>query len=122
MKDTTTYRLDELTMKVAERTGMSKTAARAAINATFDAIRETVIAGHKLTIVDFGTFDTSHRRERAGVNPQTRERITIPAHRTVNFTASRTWSARLGGAGTAKKPPTARAREVGGAGTRQRTP
>ncbi|NCC33817.1 MAG: integration host factor, partial [Chloroflexia bacterium] len=38
----------------------------------------------------FGTFEVRHRQQREGVNPQTREKITIPETKTPGFSASST--------------------------------
>ncbi|MEX3937576.1 HU family DNA-binding protein [Paraburkholderia phymatum] len=45
--------------------------------------RETV------QLVGFGSFSTGARAERAGRNPSTGETITIPAAKTVRFTAGK---------------------------------
>jgi DNA-binding protein HU-beta len=40
-------------------------------------------------LVGFGSFSTGARAERAGRNPSTGEAITIPAAKTVKFTAGK---------------------------------
>jgi nucleoid DNA-binding protein len=42
-----------------------------------------------VTIASFGTFKVTHRASREGINPQTKERITIPAVNTPKFTAGK---------------------------------
>lgn len=69
----------ELIAKVAEKTELTKKAAEAAVNATFDAVAECMAAGDKLQLVGFGTFEVRHRGERVAHNPQTKEEIKIPA-------------------------------------------
>ena len=39
----------------------------------------------KVQIQGFGTFQTKHRKERMGINPQTKEPMQIPASKTVGF-------------------------------------
>lgn len=73
---------------VAERTGVSQKDARHVIDAALDIIAETLKAGEKVTLTGFGTFEVRQRQERPGVNPQTRQKITIPAGKTPGFSAS----------------------------------
>ena len=63
----------ELVTAVAKKTGLSKKDCEQAVNATFDAITETLVAGEKVQLVGFGAF------------PQTKEEIEIPATRVASF-------------------------------------
>lgn len=69
----------ELVAVIAEAAGITKTQANDALNAFFDAVNETLKEGEKVTLIGFGTFETRERSERVGQNPQTHEKITIPA-------------------------------------------
>jgi len=42
-------------------------------------------ADGKAMVTNFGTFEVVERAARRGVNPASRERMTIPAHRAVTF-------------------------------------
>ena len=75
----------ELVAAVAEKTGLSKKDSEKAVNAAFDTITETLVAGDKVQLVGFGAFEVKERGERTGRNPQTKETITIPASRVVSF-------------------------------------
>lgn len=79
----------ELIAAVAEKSGLSKKDAERAVNATFDAITDELVAGGKVALVGFGSFDVKTRAERIGRNPRTREEITIPASRTPQFKAGK---------------------------------
>ncbi len=79
----------ELIAAVAEKSGLSKKDAEKAVNATFDAITDELVAGGKVALVGFGSFDVKTRAERVGRNPRTREEITIPASRTPQFKAGK---------------------------------
>ena len=79
----------ELIAAVAEKSGISKKDAEKAVTATFDAITEELVAGGKVALVGFGSFDVKTRAERVGRNPRTREEITIPASRTPQFKAGK---------------------------------
>ncbi|MFP4435805.1 MAG: HU family DNA-binding protein [Chloroflexaceae bacterium] len=75
---------------VAERTGVSQKETKQVIDAALDIIAETLAKGEKVTLTGFGTFEVRDRQAREGVNPQTREKIHIPATRTPGFSASST--------------------------------
>ena len=79
----------ELIAAVAEKSGISKKDAEKAVTATFDAITEELVAGGKVALVGFGSFDVKTRAECVGRNPRTREEITIPASRTPQFKAGK---------------------------------
>lgn len=69
----------ELITAVAEKGEITKKDAEKAINALVDTIIEEVAKGEKIQLVGFGTFEKRERKEREGLNPQTGEKITIPA-------------------------------------------
>ena len=73
--------------KIAEGAGLSKVDAKKALDATLEAITNAVKAGDKVALVGFGTFDVTERAERQGINPATKETITIPAKKVVKFKA-----------------------------------
>ena len=79
----------ELIAAAAEKAGLSKKDAEKVVNATFEAITEALVAGEKVSLVGFGSFDVKNRAERTGRNPLTREEITIPASRTPQFKAGK---------------------------------
>ena len=79
----------ELIAAVAEKAGLSKKDTEKVINAAFEAITEALVAGEKVSLVGFGSFDVRNRAERTGRNPVTREEITIPASRTPVFKAGK---------------------------------
>ena len=79
----------ELIAAVAEKSGISKKDAEKAVTATFDAITEELVAGGKVALVGFGSFDVKTRGERVGRNPRTREEITIAATRVPQFKAGK---------------------------------
>src|SRR5690349_3573803 len=74
--------------RVAEQTNVSKKTTRQVIEAAIDVISQSLANGEKVVLTGFGTFEMRERRERRGVNPQTRQEMTIPASRTPGFSAS----------------------------------
>ena len=79
----------ELTAAVAEKTGLSKNAAAAAVQAVTDIITDELKAGGKVQIVGFGTFEVTERAAREGRNPQTGETMTISASKAPKFKAGK---------------------------------
>ncbi len=79
----------ELISAVAEKAGLSKKDSEKAVNAAFEALTDALVAGEKVSLVGFGSFDVKLRGERSGRNPATGEEITIPASRTPVFKAGK---------------------------------
>ena len=80
----------ELVAVVAEKTGITKKDAERVVNATVDAITESLAKGEKVQISGFGIFEAKSREARVGRNPRTKESIQIPATRLPAFKASKT--------------------------------
>jgi DNA-binding protein HU-beta len=74
--------------RVAEQTGTSKKVARQVIEAALDTIAQSLANEEKVVLTGFGTFELRTRQARHGVNPQTRQKMTIPASRSPGFSAS----------------------------------
>ena len=79
----------ELINAVAEKAGLSKKAAEAAVNATLSAISEGLKADEKVQLVGFGSFEVKHRAERTGLNPRTGDSVTIAASKVPAFKAGK---------------------------------
>ena len=60
----------ELITAVAEKAGLSKKDTERVITATIDAITAELIAGEKVSLVGFGSFDVKTREGRTGRNPK----------------------------------------------------
>ena len=74
--------------RIAEQTGTTKKTSRQIVEAALDLISQSLASGEKVVLTGFGTFELRERRERRGVNPQTREPMIIPATKTPSFAAS----------------------------------
>lgn len=74
---------------VANKTGMAKKDVEVVVDTVVDVITDALHRDRKLTIASFGTFKVTHRAAREGINPQTKQRITIPAVNTPKFTAGK---------------------------------
>lgn len=75
----------ELITAVAEKAGLKKVEAEKAVAGFIAAVTGTLKKGDKLSLVGFGTFSTSKRAARKGQNPQTGQKITIPAANVPKF-------------------------------------
>ena len=75
----------DLVNEIAERAGLNKVAAKAALEACLKSIEEALANNDKVQLVGFGTFSVVEKPERTGINPKTKEKITIAARRTVKF-------------------------------------
>ena len=65
----------------------SKKAAADAVEAVLDGITDVLKGGGDVNFTGFGKFSVSERAARQGVNPRTRERITIAGGRVPKFSA-----------------------------------
>lgn len=77
----------ELVAAIAEKTQLSKKDADKALKAFMDVVGEELSNGQKVQLAGFGTFEVSERAEREGINPRTKETITIPASKSPKFKA-----------------------------------
>ena len=74
-----------LVQTVAASTGLSHTAAAAAVRAMLGAIEARLADGERVVFRGFGTFLVAERPERPFTDPRTGERGTTPARRVVHF-------------------------------------
>ncbi len=79
----------QLIEAVAEKGGMKKKDAEAAVNAITETIATAMKNGDKVQIVGFGTFEVKERNARTGRNPKTGETINVPASKHPAFSASK---------------------------------
>ena len=78
----------DLVNVIAEKAGLTKIEAKKALDATIDAIVETVKKDEKVALIGFGTFETVTRSARKGINPLTKQVIEIPEKKQFKFKAS----------------------------------
>ncbi len=72
---------------IATKAGLTKADATRALDATFEAITEGLKKEGKVTFVGFGTFSAKKRAARNGINPLTKQAISIPAKTVASFKA-----------------------------------
>ena len=78
----------DLAEKIAVGTRLSKADATRVLDVMVGSIKESLKKGQKVTLVGFGTFSVSNRKERTGRNPRTGEAIKIRAINSLKFTAA----------------------------------
>ena len=76
---------NDFVSSVAEKAGLSKADAKKAIDAFCETVSEVLKAGDKLSLVGFGTFSVAERGERQGIDPLTKQPITIAAKKSAKF-------------------------------------
>jgi DNA-binding protein HU-beta len=79
----------EFVDQVAQRTGLSKRDAAAAVDAFLDTVEDTLKKGGEVQFTGFGKFSVSQRAARQGVNPRDPggAKIQIAARRVPRFSA-----------------------------------
>ncbi|MEA3357696.1 MAG: HU family DNA-binding protein [Patescibacteria group bacterium] len=79
----------ELVEVIASKTGFTKKDAASAVEAVLAAITDALRKGDSVLLTGFGKFVVRDRAARAGINPKTMERITLPATRVPAFKAGK---------------------------------
>jgi len=80
---------DALVSAIAEKNDMSKKDVEMVIDGLVDVVTKALRERNKVTLTGFGTFRTSDRAAREGINPQTKAKIQIPAMTVPKFTAGK---------------------------------
>ena len=70
---------NEIIAAVAEHSGISKKDTETVIEALGETMKEALAKGEEIRFIGFGTFEVRARAPRTGRNPQTGEKIIIPA-------------------------------------------
>ncbi len=79
----------DLVSAVAASTNLTKTDAQNAVDSILSLITKSLKKKEKVLLVGFGTFQVSKRKASEGRNPQTGEKIKIPAAIVPRFKASK---------------------------------
>jgi DNA-binding protein HU-beta len=77
----------EFVDRVATKSGLTRRDAGKAVEAVLDSITEALKSRQDVNFTGFGKFSTSDRAARQGVNPRTKEKVTIPAATVPKFSA-----------------------------------
>ena len=77
----------EFISAIAEKAGLSKVDAKKAVDAFIETVSTELKKGEKVALLGFGSFSVSEKAARKGVNPKTKQPISIPARKAVKFKA-----------------------------------
>ena len=75
----------DLIQRVVERTGLPRTKAEAAVDAIFESMKQTLVAGDRIELRGFGVFTVKPRKTGIGRNPRTGAEVTIAPGKAVRF-------------------------------------
>ncbi|MCK5111852.1 MAG: HU family DNA-binding protein [Arcobacteraceae bacterium] len=75
----------EIIDAMASKSGLTKKDAQSALNAFTETVTETLAKKDNVALIGFGTFSTSARAARDGVNPSTGAKIKIAASTVAKF-------------------------------------
>ena len=76
---------EDIVNKVAQDTDISKAEAKKAVESLLDAVTDGLANGDKITLTGFGTFQVQEREAKEGRNPQTGQKMLIPAKKVPKF-------------------------------------
>lgn len=79
----------ELIAAIAEKAELSKKDSEAALKAFIDVVTDELKNDGKVQLVGFGTFEVAKRAAREGINPLTKEPMSIPASKVPKFKAGK---------------------------------
>jgi DNA-binding protein HU-beta len=82
----------ELISVVATKASLTKKGTKKALDAIAKTVEEAIGKGDNVKLLGFGTFTIIEKKSRKGINPKTKEPITIPAHKVVKFKVSPTFA------------------------------
>lgn len=75
----------DLINEVAAKASLNKSEAKAAVDAVLESIAQALVNDDKVQLIGFGTFQMVEKPERTGINPRTKEPITIAAKKVCKF-------------------------------------
>ncbi len=75
----------ELVSAIADKAGFTLKDADEAYKAFVASVAEALKKGEDVTLAGFGTFKVKTRAARTGINPQTKQKIKIPATKVPTF-------------------------------------
>ncbi|HZY66295.1 MAG: HU family DNA-binding protein [Actinomycetota bacterium] len=77
----------DLIERIASKADSSKSDAQKFFQAFEDTVKSALKDGEEVQITGFGKFYVQQRDAREGINPQTKQKMTIPASKVPKFTA-----------------------------------
>lgn len=93
----------ELISAIAEKAGINKSKASAALDQVIASVTGALRTGDKVTLVGFGTFSVVTRGPRTGRNPRDGQKIKIAAKKVAKFKPGKKLADEVNGKGGKKK-------------------
>ena len=75
----------EFVAVLGEKTGLSKKDTEVFVNAFIDTITQELASGGSVNLTGFGSFEVRSRKEKTCINPQTKEKMLVPATKSPAF-------------------------------------
>lgn len=75
----------DIVIKIADETGLKQVDVKQVVQRTFDIIVDSLSAGQKVELRNFGIFKVKTRKGRMGRNPRTGDSVSIPDKKVVSF-------------------------------------
>ena len=95
----------DLIKRVATKTNKSVKESTVFVNGTLESILEALKEGDAVRLVGFGVFSVKDTAPSVRVNPQTREKINVPARKRVKFTPGKDLNDAVAGHHAPPLPP-----------------
>ncbi len=92
---TTNVTRKELALTIADRLQIPQRSAAEIVDKVFSVMKETMVAGESVKLVQFGTLTVREKSPRRGRNPRTGESMTITKRQMVSFRPSKQLRERL---------------------------
>lgn len=92
---TTNVTRKELALTIADRLQISQRSAAEIVDKVFSVMKETMVAGESVKLVQFGTLTVREKSPRRGRNPRTGESMIITKRQMVSFRPSKQLRERL---------------------------
>lgn len=75
----------DLIQRVVERTGLPRIKAESAVDAIFEAMKNSLSSGDRIELRGFGVFNVKPRKTGVGRNPRTGAEVSIAPGKAVRF-------------------------------------
>jgi len=102
---TVTMTKRELVIRVANRLGLTQSEVGKIVETTFEALSQSLAAGKRWELRDFGVFEVKTRASRIGRNPRTGDQVPVPERRVVTFRPGKKMKEAITAGPTAPAPP-----------------
>ncbi len=75
----------DLVQRIVARTGLPRTKAEASVDAIFECMKQSMVAGDRIELRGFGVFTVKPRKTGIGRNPRTGAEVSIIPGKAVRF-------------------------------------